>query len=979
MRWFHKRSIGAGACETHIGLHRLAAFVIAAIIIACTALSVESVGFADPSSGGREAAVIEKGSASGEKDGGDAHDAHGDAATDTADADAHGKKEPDTADADAHDKKEPDAADADAHGKKEPDAADAGSHDKKEPDAADADSHDKKEPDAASGDKNSDGPSADDRPVLHGIKSINGERFTSDQAHGTFTVDLSVATGESGALVEDIMKVDGNSWSGDGADKGSYTFWKLSLKGTDDGTDYGTKQRGSGGNQSNTGTNISRVKKDADGEIEFIPLDKNGNPGSWTKVHGNGSDLQFVFYFLQDMPVGSNPSYVKFHVSDWFVRDFTPPGGRGSSTGRGIIVEVVDRDSAEQLAQSGTMYYYSTTSGVETLTADAVDLGKYQITGIEKFKAADQGNSRPWTSTAKEDANNPIASYTFDQMHDGTMAVKWDKDDPNHVIFTVSVSRTAQVSLEKRLTGPDSDVYQNKTFTFSAGLEVPDGNPLSTAYPAKGLADGATEVRVTKDASDPSRGEITGIAARPGVPITISGLPPETGVHFSEAGTPERDPSVFTTSFDNDVSHSTDGSATAREVDQTGDKRPQTVTTTNRVSSGQGKLTVTKKFTGLKKMTSQDRINLNESFLIESDGKAFPALLLNNCTDVTPSGGILDESADEVTYTWKLSRVATGPATLIERNYAVSSTDVAAQTRIGEGSYNLSDTVVLKNISDTPTAVLFMNEYGSGSTDLSVHKNWERTEQDEKLPVTVEVDWKGSIPGATGEVPGGLVGTYTIDAKTDWAMALQGQPTHSTVLGDITYSVTETAVGGSDPEDAGFTSTVSTDGVNAFTVTNEKTLKIGLRIKKVDEDGGSPLQGAAFTLSDEDGTPVGEETKVDSDGVAAFDDVRVGSYLISETCAPAGYQLAANPYRLNVSVDAVTVFVPDAQGHYPDTGVVVPASEDGAYRMTFSDRKAPNLPSTGLPGPAIAEAAAVTVAVAAGLHALASAFVRRQG
>lgn len=105
-----------------------------------------------------------------------------------------------------------------------------------------------------------------------------------------------------------------------------------------------------------------------------------------------------------------------------------------------------------------------------------------------------------------------------------------------------------------------------------------------------------------------------------------------------------------------------------------------------------------------------------------------------------------------------------------------------------------------------------------------------------------------------------------------------------------TYTVEEVPV-------PGYTSAVTGDAVNGFTITNtlnfdeEITNPGSLTIKKVNKEGIA-LPGAAFKLEkngDDGFTPITGSTN--DDGIIRFDTLTVGTYTLTETQAPEDYKL----------------------------------------------------------------------------------------
>lgn len=111
-----------------------------------------------------------------------------------------------------------------------------------------------------------------------------------------------------------------------------------------------------------------------------------------------------------------------------------------------------------------------------------------------------------------------------------------------------------------------------------------------------------------------------------------------------------------------------------------------------------------------------------------------------------------------------------------------------------------------------------------------------------------------------------------------------------------------------------YTSTVTGNGKDGFTITN--TLNVAsFTIQKVDEkDPAKLLEGATFDLvkADENWKPIDQENPVATkttgvDGKATFNDIPFGNYLLYETKAPAGYKLPKDPVQVTVEAGMVTL------------------------------------------------------------------------
>lgn len=102
------------------------------------------------------------------------------------------------------------------------------------------------------------------------------------------------------------------------------------------------------------------------------------------------------------------------------------------------------------------------------------------------------------------------------------------------------------------------------------------------------------------------------------------------------------------------------------------------------------------------------------------------------------------------------------------------------------------------------------------------------------------------------------------------------------------------------------------DGATAKTKEDGATVYTwALAINKIAQDGNAPLEGAVFTLEDRDGKYVAAngsrsdkpiELTSDSDGVVYVAGLDAGAYVLRETKAPAGYEIAAKP--INVTIES---------------------------------------------------------------------------
>lgn len=126
------------------------------------------------------------------------------------------------------------------------------------------------------------------------------------------------------------------------------------------------------------------------------------------------------------------------------------------------------------------------------------------------------------------------------------------------------------------------------------------------------------------------------------------------------------------------------------------------------------------------------------------------------------------------------------------------------------------------------------------------------------------------------------------------------------------------------------------------TETPEKVVKVytyGLEILKVDATTKTPLAGATFVIKNAEGVVLDTQTS-DDNGKLSFDRLATGTYTVTETVAPDGYQLLKDAVTVTITKDNVTT--------------------DGKYQITVEDPKFVT-PVTGGIGSIIFVVAGVTI------------------
>lgn len=193
-------------------------------------------------------------------------------------------------------------------------------------------------------------------------------------------------------------------------------------------------------------------------------------------------------------------------------------------------------------------------------------------------------------------------------------------------------------------------------------------------------------------------------------------------------------------------------------------------------------------------------------------------------------------------------------------------------------------------------------------------------------------------------------GTYTLTEKT----APNG---YEKINDPITLTVSDNGII-SDASDVTCGTKTSADNTTVYTVTVKDTYAPEITILKVATGGGTDenpqyLSGAEFDLfaSKLEGneTVIDESKKLNTDAYVSNDDgafslgsLREGVYFLKETKAPDGYKLLAEPIRITVTNNKVTVN--GTSGANPED---VQPNDDCTYTITVSNSTGQELPHTG--------------------------------
>lgn len=145
------------------------------------------------------------------------------------------------------------------------------------------------------------------------------------------------------------------------------------------------------------------------------------------------------------------------------------------------------------------------------------------------------------------------------------------------------------------------------------------------------------------------------------------------------------------------------------------------------------------------------------------------------------------------------------------------------------------------------------------------------------------------------------------------------------------YKINETKynINAADITTDGMTITVGNDyGGNTYIVDDKEDGKIAFYKYGKDESQTpiveNPLEGAAFTLYDTDGFPVGSPAVSGTDGLVTFEHLSYGTYTIKETTVPEGYTADASTWTVTVNKDASSSYFTIQTGN--TTGGEVPGT-----------------------------------------------------
>ena len=280
----------------------------------------------------------------------------------------------------------------------------------------------------------------------------------------------------------------------------------------------------------------------------------------------------------------------------------------------------------------------------------------------------------------------------------------------------------------------------------------------------------------------------------------------------------------------------------------------------------------------------------------------------------TPVSGLTVNNAGKKNATYVFTLKDNETATVQNVPYGVTyavTEDTEKTVNNGGGTYsdhptytNATGTVGMDTVKVTVTNHYFLSK----TTTFTVNKEWDGQEAES---VTVQLKQGSSDYGSA----------VTLNESNSWSKTWENLPLHyqdSTGIHSYTYSVEETGVASAEkdadgrfmvydkthaatqtPTDAQWAvvgcwvATTQKNSENNYTITNKwypasDVPEGSLTVKKQNGKTGTPIAGAGFTLTGEKYTNT--QIIADADTGITFSSLKDGTYTLTETKAPEGYE-----------------------------------------------------------------------------------------
>lgn len=258
--------------------------------------------------------------------------------------------------------------------------------------------------------------------------------------------------------------------------------------------------------------------------------------------------------------------------------------------------------------------------------------------------------------------------------------------------------------------------------------------------------------------------------------------------------------------------------------------------------------------------------------------------------------------------------------------YGVKPIATATTNRLGVAVFNLKDTTTVKKYKAVEKAspegyclskntffefIMLENvtEYTWDVTNTKVLAPIRVTKQDRKTGKKLEgaeftlYDANREFIARKTTGPSGYVQFDNIEAGSYWIQETKAPDGYDNNYTDA--SRTELIWYPVVIKDGSGGEVVLNDRTYTVLAENDKLPDGKITIEKTDSEDGAKLAGAEFTIYQEDGSPVADYSpatvKTDKDGLASFENLPYGTYVIKETKAPDGYEEATVEEKVTIS------------------------------------------------------------------------------
>ena len=297
-----------------------------------------------------------------------------------------------------------------------------------------------------------------------------------------------------------------------------------------------------------------------------------------------------------------------------------------------------------------------------------------------------------------------------------------------------------------------------------------------------------------------------------------------------------------------------------------------------------------------------------------------------------------------------------------DQSLAVKKTDVGlTKTVVNEqdkktDGYSVGDSVPFTIKTAIPS-------YPADSKDATLVITDTPTKGLEIDPASIKINGAPAQSGADYTITAAATG-YTITYKKDYVLAHPGEATVVTYQAKVTSDAFSKAgsVTGNTAKVTFNPNPYTSDTAEPSDTTEVKTY--GFVFKKVDPQG-QPLRGAVFTLTLANGTVLTSKES-DDEGYVYFSGLAAGTYIVTETVVPAGYQKVSDNPSFTLNETSCTGDNPATKQDVEDNYLVSTANVVDPIQAA--------LPAAGGPGTLVITAAGVILLAVGGFV-----LVRTQG